>query len=66
MDFNGQKIRELRMRDGITQGALAEMVGNNLKRQHIYAYEKGICAPRSVTLAKIAEVFEVDSRVFFT
>lgn len=66
MDFNGQKIRELRQKGGLTQEALAQKLGSNMRKQHIYAYEKGLCAPRALTVAKMAEVFKVESRVFFT
>ncbi|HEY6872271.1 MAG TPA: helix-turn-helix transcriptional regulator [Geobacteraceae bacterium] len=65
MEFNGQKIKTLREERGFTMSALAEKLGPTFKRQNIYAYEHGVCAPRASTLGKIAEVFGVDVHSFF-
>jgi len=63
--FNGKIVKRLREAKGLTQRELAEMLGENFQRQHIYAYEKGICAPRAANLTRLAEALGVDVRVFF-
>jgi transcriptional regulator with XRE-family HTH domain len=65
MVFNGSKIKTLREARGWTQSELAEKLGGNFKKQHVYAYEKGVCVPKPGTLADMARLFEVNMRVFF-
>ena len=53
----GEKIRELRRRDGRTQEALARELG--ITAQAVSRWEKGICCPDVEMLPSIANYFDV-------
>ena len=53
----GQRIKELRHRDGRTQDALAEEVG--VTAQAVSRWEKGICYPDMEVIPSIANYFSV-------
>lgn len=54
----GELIKEARKRKGITQNKLAELVGTT--PQNISQYERGLRNPKIATVAKIADVLDVD------
>lgn len=57
----GDRIRSLRERQGLTQGQLAAMIGNNTK-QYISALEKGSKNATIDVLCRIAKALDVDVR----
>lgn len=65
MVFQGQVIKDLRTKRNLTQAKLATMLGPSFKKQHVYAYESGRCAPRVATLGRLAEIFAVEVSSFF-
>jgi transcriptional regulator with XRE-family HTH domain len=54
----GRRLRELRLRAGLSQRRLAELVGSN--REHIAKLERGLHAPRRERLQQLAEALGVD------
>nr|WP_029052790.1 helix-turn-helix transcriptional regulator [Sporosarcina ureae] len=57
------RVKELRARMDLTQGALAEQVG--VTRQTIVALEKGSYTPSLLLAMNIAEVFELSIEEIF-
>jgi putative transcriptional regulator len=57
------RVREIRMQHGITQGTLAERVG--VSRQSINYIEQGTFAPSVYLALKIADVLETTVEVLF-
>jgi DNA-binding XRE family transcriptional regulator len=57
LDFVSKRIKELRMRAGLTQIELAEKAG--LPQSHISRLESGKHSPSRVTLEKIAAALDV-------
>lgn len=53
----GEKIRQLRKRNKMTQGELAERIGTH--ESHIGRYEKDQSVPTSPVLKKISQVFNI-------
>lgn len=51
----GERIKQLREQQGLSQPALAEEVG--VTKQAISKYEKGMDIPSSMTLCSIADAF---------
>ena len=58
------RIREFRKEMGLSQNALAQMVG--LKRRSIMAYENNTISPTLETAYKICKVFDKDIKEVFT
>ena len=56
VDFR-QRLRALRLRDGLTQWQLAERIG--LTQAVISAYETGLRLPSYSILLKLAHIFQV-------
>ncbi len=54
----GKRIRALRVEEGLTQGQLAAMIGNNTK-QYISALEKGDKNATIDVLCRIAKALDV-------
>ena len=54
-----QRLRELRKRDGVSQAAVAEMLG--ISQQAVGKWEKGRATPEPQTLARIAHFFSVST-----
>ena len=59
----GERIKELRQRDGRTQDALAEELG--VTAQAVSRWEKGICYPDMEVIPSIANYFNVSIDVLF-
>jgi transcriptional regulator with XRE-family HTH domain len=57
------RIRQARLMAGLTQDALGAQVG--VSRATIYKYEKGLLAPSSLQLHKLARACGVRSEYFF-
>lgn len=57
------RVKELRARMDLTQGALAEQIG--VTRQTIVALEKGSYTPSLLLAMNIAEVFELSIEEIF-
>ena len=57
------RLKQARLRSGLTQEQLAEAVGVSVK--FIGNIERGTRAPSFETIEKIAEVLEVDASEFF-
>lgn len=55
--MNGKKLKNLRIKKGITQEALGEIL--NLSKKTISAYENNLADPSTDTLFKIADYFGV-------
>lgn len=58
------RVKELRARDGLTQGALAERV--HVTRQTIVALEKGSYVPSLLLAMNIARTFELPVEEIFS
>lgn len=54
----GVRIKECRIKKGITQSELAKLIGTTM--QNISQYERGIRNPKIETLQKIADALSVD------
>lgn len=52
-----ERIKELRLANGMTQDALGKIIG--VKRDSIYTYEKGLNYPEVRNLITLADYFEV-------
>ena len=66
MEFNiymkkmfGQRLRELRKKNGLTQAALGEQIG--VSASAVGMYEQGHREPDNYTLLKICDIFEVST-----
>ena len=59
MNGTGQKIRALRISKGLTQGALAKLLG--VSPSTVGMYEQGRRKPDGNMLIKLCEVFSVTS-----
>lgn len=57
------RIREFRKEMGLSQNALAKMIG--LKRRSIMAYESNTISPTLETAYKICKVFDKDIKEVF-
>jgi len=57
LQFDGQKLKELRKEKGLTQTALGVLVGK--KVEHICHYEKGRATPPSDVLLNMLRLFQV-------
>lgn len=55
----GARIRELRMRAGMTQKELAGMIGDKCEKQHVCNWERGRKNPGEKKIQEIARVFGV-------
>jgi transcriptional regulator with XRE-family HTH domain len=61
----GEKLRELRLRNGLSQGALAGQLG--IHWRSIMNYENGKCFPKDAELyPKIARIFSVSVEYLMT
>ncbi|TFE02181.1 helix-turn-helix transcriptional regulator [Jeotgalibacillus salarius] len=58
------RVKELRARDGLTQGELAKKIG--VTRQTIVSLEKGSYTPSLLLALNIAEVFGESVEAIFT
>ena len=58
MNGIGDRIREIRLSKGLTQGQLADRA--SLKRSAIGNYENGVREPKMSVLRKIADALQVD------
>lgn len=58
--FDGQKLRELRKSQQLTQTALAQKVGK--KVEHISNYENGYATPPSEVLLSLMEYFQISAQ----
>ncbi|AJD89906.1 XRE family transcriptional regulator [Jeotgalibacillus malaysiensis] len=58
------RVKELRARDGLTQGDLAKKIG--VTRQTIVSLEKGSYTPSLLLALNIAEVFGESVEAIFT
>ncbi len=58
------RVKELRARDGLTQGDLAKRIG--VTRQTIVSLEKGSYTPSLLLALNIAEVFGESVEAIFT
>ncbi|MBM7579301.1 helix-turn-helix transcriptional regulator [Jeotgalibacillus terrae] len=58
------RVKELRARDGLTQGDLAKKIG--VTRQTIVSLEKGSYTPSLLLALNIAEVFDEAVESIFT
>ncbi len=47
-------IKKMRIKRGLTQGQLAELLG--VKQSHVSRWESGVYLPNATTLKKLAEV----------
>lgn len=54
-----QRLRELRKRDGVSQAAVAQMLG--ISQQAVGKWEKGRATPEPQALARIAQFFSVSA-----
>lgn len=52
-----ERLRELRLERGLTQEAVANIIG--VKRYSVYTYEKGLNYPEVRNLIILADFFEV-------
>ena len=59
----GERLRELRMRNHMTQEALAKQI--SLEKMSISKYESGKMLPSSPTLIALCRVFHVGAEYFF-
>lgn len=57
MDKFGEKLQQLRQRQGLSQSQLAEMLG--VTRTHVSRMERGEKTPNIAMLLKIANIFGV-------
>jgi len=57
LEFDGEKLRQLRKAKGLTQGDLGERVGK--KTEHISNYENGYATPPSDVLLSLMKFFRV-------
>lgn len=55
----GARIRELRLRAGMTQKELAGMIGETCQKQHVCNWERGYKNPGEKKIRDIARVFDV-------
>ncbi len=55
-DF-AERIKELRMEQGMTQEALGKVIG--VKRYAVYTYERGLNYPEARCLIMLADYFKV-------
>ena len=58
----GKRLKELRLREGLTQQALGDMV--NVTKVSICCYEKGTRTPTLDTLIALSNIFHVDYTYF--
>lgn len=54
----GEKIKQIRLRKGLTQSELGKRCG--MADSQIGVYERGESIPRTGTLSRIAEALDVD------
>lgn len=54
----GQKILELRIKEGMSQMDVGALVG--IDRENVRKYEKGLQEPRLSTIVKFSKAFEID------
>lgn len=54
----GEKIKQIRLRKGLTQSELGKRCG--MADSQIGVYERGESIPRVATLSRIAEALDVD------
>ncbi len=59
MTYIGDKIKEYRMKRGITQGKLAELSG--IHPVSIRKYEAGMMAPKLHQIQRIADALEINT-----
>ena len=59
----GERLREIRMKKGVSQEALAELAG--LHRTYVSSIERGERNISIVNIAKLAEALELPIRDFF-
>lgn len=59
----GKKIKQIRKSSGYTQEKLSELIG--IETGSLSTIESGRCFPSLVTLEKIANVLNVELKVFF-
>ena len=59
----GEKLKECRLRKGLTQGDVAALL--NMNRTTYTKYESDVTEPSFATLRKITELFEVDYNYLF-
>ena len=55
----GEKIKELRERNKLTQSDLAKLL--NITRSSVYAWESGLSAPSTQYIAELARILKVST-----
>ena len=63
--IKGDRIRQLRLAEGMTQAELAEATGGLVSKQMISRYERGKAQPSPSVLQALAEAFEVKAADLF-
>ncbi|NSN07014.1 ImmA/IrrE family metallo-endopeptidase, partial [Enterococcus faecalis] len=62
--FNGEKLRDIRMLNGLSRKELASLIG--ISEQAIWQYENSTIHPRIDIISEFSRFFNVDSRFFIT
>lgn len=62
--FNGEKLRDIRMLNGLSRKELAGLIG--ISEQAIWQYENSTIHPRIDIISEFSRFFNVDSRFFIT
>ena len=66
MPFIPQRLTQARKMSGLSLRALSEKLGNTPSHTILARYEKGIAAPNSEMLARLAHILEVSPDFFYS
>lgn len=62
LEFDGNKLKELRKKHNLTQTDLAEKIFGSPKTSHISNYENGFATPPSDVLLSLMSYFKVSPK----